>query len=378
MSPFLAIDRAVLILITILINIYSYSHAFNRISFPYPRYLSVFPTSNGPSRTRPLTGFSLHAQKKSKHVDSDTINSLPMEESNQSQGPAKDKKSKTKNKSSQNKRPNASESIDGSNDPTKDANLSNIATDFSMSTMNPDRESFSRFFAVSSNQKTKKMDLESFSRHDDVKMMLDGAIIDMNQIETIWINKLNQNKNVNDKKLNEADCYEVLCCLLQPSTQSIDSNESTDRNNHENTLNGDREEKTSKKKSSSSNPSNEANQQSLSSKVSKESNKQAFDGETMELDVGETTEDLRYLEHQFSLLLENPNDKEISWNQFMHWEEIQALIADGYCTLEDVKDAWKKGVRSFKKKVDIKAFITINRFVKMYISGSYRLSYLRM
>jgi hypothetical protein len=56
------------------------------------------------------------------------------------------------------------------------------------------------------------------------------------------------------------------------------------------------------------------------------------------------------------------NDKGvISFNSIISWEEIQALLSDAYCTLDNLRDIWISATCSLTSPADMSAFFIINR-----------------
>lgn len=70
-------------------------------------------------------------------------------------------------------------------------------------------------------------------------------------------------------------------------------------------------------------------------------------------------EDLKYLEQEFKAL--SAKSKTLSYESFMDWEEIQALISDGLCSKKEIKDLWVTTVKSTDKTMDFENFVKINR-----------------
>lgn len=83
-----------------------------------------------------------------------------------------------------------------------------------------------------------------------------------------------------------------------------------------------------------------------------------------ELGDSDSGENLKHLEQEFAQLLSGKGgDKKLSYERFKAWEEVQALLTDGLCTVEEVEELWISGggVKTLKDKVDFDGFVEINR-----------------
>ena len=77
----------------------------------------------------------------------------------------------------------------------------------------PDRRMFSYFFTAMQG-KEKKIDFDSFIKHDDVKILLEHGSISLNLIKKIWIAYIKKGN-----KLIEEDSYFALCDIIQSANK---------------------------------------------------------------------------------------------------------------------------------------------------------------
>lgn len=203
--------------------------------------------------------------------------------------------------------------------------------------MMPDRDAFGVFFRAcldaSPNLDNRQgIDLPTFCQHDDVKMLLKEDLLSIQVMKTVWNEKFNErsqeiltslSNNANNRKspinfecseinknidiegltLDETDSYKVLCDVLSVVPLNDDM--------------------------------------------------------PMSITKSSLPIEMKYLEKEFSHL---SNDKGfISFNTFIAWEEIQALLSDAYCTLDNLRDIWIAVTGSIKSPADITNFFVINR-----------------
>jgi len=86
---------------------------------------------------------------------------------------------------------------------------------------------------------------------------------------------------------------------------------------------------------------------------------QSLDG----LGDSDSGENLKHLEQEFAQLLSGKGGGKLSYERFKAWEEVQALLTDGLCTVEEIEELWVSGggVKTLKDKVDFEGFVEINR-----------------
>jgi hypothetical protein len=262
------------------------------------------------------------------------------------------------------------------------------------SSLQPDRINYMKFFESLSTKK-KKIDLSSLYAHDDVRMLLEGQMIDEALIQDRWTEKVIQNivnkkpsknKSPSDQKtisrkdmsLNEQDSYDVLCSVMNLGTKSttasanmtldevinIDSKDTSKPSKQPPVAAAEKPVKEKTKKTTERKSTRENSPVKASSFGDDDNGDDGNNNNNNQNNYSQDEplgEDLRYLEQQFQALAANNPKSEISWNTFIHWEEIAALLHDGYCEVEDVRKAWKEVVGSFTRSLDLKKFIEINR-----------------
>jgi len=78
-------------------------------------------------------------------------------------------------------------------------------------------------------------------------------------------------------------------------------------------------------------------------------------------------EGLQHLKQEFSMLVgggkKSGGSSKLNYKRFMAWEEIQALLSDKLCSVDEIEDIWRKGGRvdSINDPVDFDGFVEINR-----------------
>eukprot|EP01036_Dinobryon_divergens_P038718 gene38718-50875_t len=78
----------------------------------------------------------------------------------------------------------------------------------------PDRDAFRNFFNAMKASGAKRLSLDSFLNHDDVKILVEHGSISLTAVKRQWLQSLKS-----DNGLNEDDAYNVLCSVLSSSNK---------------------------------------------------------------------------------------------------------------------------------------------------------------
>lgn len=74
-------------------------------------------------------------------------------------------------------------------------------------------------------------------------------------------------------------------------------------------------------------------------------------------------EGYRHLEREFSALTQSSPDKLLSFEQFLSWAEIQALIVDMRVTENEVRALWEGVLGNVEEPTDCEGFIRVNEAI---------------